>query len=37
MAEKDFRDLLNRELSGTENSAPETILAKAIEVIKEIN
>ena len=37
MAEKDFRDLLNRELSGTENSPPETILAKAIEVIKEIN
>ena len=37
MEEKDFRDLLNRELSGTENSAPETILAKAIEVIKEIN
>jgi hypothetical protein len=37
MDEKDFRDLLNRELSGTENSAPETILAKAIEVIKEIN
>ena len=37
MEEKDFRDLLNRELSGTENSPPETILAKAIEVIKEIN
>ena len=37
MEEKDFRDLLNRELSGTENSPPEMILAKAIEVIKEIN
>jgi hypothetical protein len=37
MEEKDFRDLLNRELSGTENSPPETILAKAIDVIKEIN
>jgi len=37
MDEKDFRDLLNRELSGTENFAPETMLAKAIEVIKEIN
>ena len=37
MEEKDFRDLLNRELSGTENSPPETILAKAIEVINEIN
>jgi hypothetical protein len=37
MNENDFRDLLNRELSGTENFAPETMLAKAIEVIKEIN
>jgi predicted RNA-binding protein (TIGR00451 family) len=37
MAEKDFRDLLNRELSGTENFAPETMLAKAIEVKNEEN
>jgi hypothetical protein len=37
MDETDFRDLLNRELSGTDNFAPEKILEKAIEVIKKIN
>ncbi|MDG0965636.1 MAG: hypothetical protein P8P49_01920 [Opitutales bacterium] len=36
MNEKDFRELLNRELATTTNFAPETILASAIEVIKRI-
>ncbi len=36
LSEKDFRNLLVKELNKTENHAPETILAKAIQVIKEL-
>ncbi len=35
--EEDFRKLLNRELSVSENHAPEIILANAINIIKEVN
>jgi hypothetical protein len=36
LSEEDFRELLNRELSGTDKHAPETILAKAIDIIKAV-
>lgn len=36
MSEEDFRELLNRELSGSNKHAPETILAKAIDIIKAV-
>ena len=36
LSEEDFRELLNRELSDTDKHAPETILAKAIDIIKAV-
>ena len=36
LSEKDFRELLNRELSDSDKHAPETILAKAIDIIKAV-
>ena len=36
LSEKDFRELLNRELSDSNKHAPETILAKAIDIIKAV-
>jgi hypothetical protein len=36
LSEEDFRELLNRELSDTDKHAPESILAKAIDIIKAV-
>ena len=36
LSEEDFRELLNRELSDSDKHAPETILAKAIDIIKAV-
>ena len=36
LSEEDFRELLNRELIDSDKNAPETILAKAIDIIKAV-
>ena len=36
LSEEDFRELLYRELSDSDKHAPETILAKAIDIIKAV-